>query len=332
MGRSGSRAQGGDGEVPGARSDPARLEAMAAYEDELRVRGRSERTLAAYLGDLRRLEADLPDGLGWAEVEPRHLRAHLAARLAAGAGRRTQARALSAMRGFFRFLRRTGRISADPCAALRSPRLGRRLPQVLSVREAAEGVERPPADSPLGLRDRALLELIYASGLRVSEAAGLTLDAVDTARREVRVMGKGGRERIVPLGGAAARALDRYLAEARPRLAGDGADAADRHVFLSRRGAPLGVRDMRRRVVRWLGRPGRRIGPHTLRHAFATHLLEGGADLRAVQEMLGHASLSTTQIYTHVSRAHLKAVHARAHPRAGRARGGEGDGGGRGAP
>lgn len=300
------------------RPDAARAEALDAFAEELRVRGRGEQTRIAYLGDLRRLDGDLPSGLGWEGVAVSHLRAHLAHRLAEGVSRRTQARALSAMRTFFRFLRLTGRLAQDPTAALRSPKVGRRLPTVLSVRETAEGLERPPADSALGLRDRALLEILYGSGLRVSEAAGLTLDALDTERREVRVMGKGRRERIVPLGGAAARALDRYLAHGRPELLRAGRGRADApYVFVNRFGGRLGARGIRRRVVAWLGREATAVGPHTLRHAFATHLLEGGADLRAVQELLGHASLSTTQIYTHVSRARLKTVHAKAHPRGG---------------
>ena len=306
--------------------DALRAEAMLAFAEELRVRGRGERTILAYLGDLRRLDADLPSALAWSDVEVRHLRAHLAHRLGEGVGRRTQARALSAMRTFFRFLRLTGRIVADPTRAVRSPKVGRRLPTVLSVRETAEGLERPPADSALGLRDRALLETLYGAGLRVSEVAGLTLDGLDLAVREVRVMGKGRRERIVPLGGAAVRALTRYLALARPELVRARSGPPTQNVFVNRFSGPLGARGIRRRVVVWLGGREVPIGPHTLRHAFATHLLEGGADLRAVQELLGHQSLSTTQIYTHVSRAHLAQVHAQAHPRGGRR---PGEGGGR---
>ena len=298
--------------------DAARAEALVAFAQELRVRGRSETTRSAYLGDLARLDADLPAGLAWSNVEVRHLRAHMARRLEDGVSRRTQARALSAARTFFAFLRLTGRSAQDPTTSVRSPKVGRRLPTVLSVRETAEGLERPPIDSPLGLRDRALLELLYGSGLRVSEAAGLDEEALDLDAREVRVLGKGRRERIVPVGGAAARALARYLRESRPVLLRERKSGpATKRLFVNRFGGPLGARGIRRRVVAWLGREGRAIGPHTLRHAFATHLLEGGADLRAVQELLGHASLSTTQIYTHVSRARLSEVHAHAHPRGG---------------
>jgi site-specific recombinase XerD len=319
MKHSAARTDTARGDHPPARPDPARAPALKAFAEELRVRGRGEQTRIAYLGDLGRLDADLPAGLGWEGVEVRHLRAHLAHRLADGVSRRTQARALSAMRTFFRFLRLTGGVAEDPTTSVRAPKIGRRLPTVLSVREAAEGVERPPADSPLGLRDRALLEVLYGSGLRVSEAAGLTLDALDLEGREVRVMGKGQRERIVPLGGAAVRAIRHYLRQARPELLRGRATAASvSHVFVNRLGGPLGARGIRRRVVLWLGHDGAKVGPHTLRHAFATHLLEGGADLRAVQELLGHASLSTTQIYTHVSRARLASVHAEAHPRGGR--------------
>lgn len=312
--RTGVRPTDADGgrSVP----DPVRSEALDAFADELRVQGRSEHTRTAYLGDLLRLDADLPSGLPWSGVELRHLRSHLAHRLEQGVSRRTQARMLSTARTFFRFLRLTGRIADDPSAALHAPKLGRPLPEVLSVQETAIGLERPPLDTPLGLRDRALLELLYGAGLRVSEAVGLRLGDLDLARCEVRVMGKGRRERLVPVGGAALAALERYLAEGRPALlTRGGSKPAAQALFLNRWGGALGTRGVRQRVVAWMGRPGRRIGPHTLRHAYATHLLEGGADLRSVQELLGHASLSTTQIYTHVSRARLKEVHARSHPR-----------------
>lgn len=318
---SGAARKVGRSDAPDRRTgpDPARSAALQAFDDELRVQGRSGHTRTAYLGDLSRLDADLPQGLPWDQVQLRHLRAHLARRLEQGVSRRTQARALSTVRTFFRFLRLTGRIAMDPSAALHAPKLGRPLPEVLSVIEASDGMERPPAGSALGLRDRALLELLYGAGLRVSEAVGLRLTDLDLSRQEVRVLGKGRRERVVPVGGAAISALSRYLDEGRPELLQGRTDGGAREpaVFLNRFGRALGARGVRMRVVVWLGRPGRRIGPHTLRHAFATHLLEGGADLRAVQELLGHRSLSTTQIYTHVSRGRLKAVHAMAHPRGG---------------
>ncbi len=225
-------------------------------------------------------------------------------------------RKLAALRTFFRFARSRGALAIDPAAGMRAPRRGRRLPRVLSPEEAERIVETPGARArPLALRNAALLELLYGSGLRVGEAAGLDIAALDRVLGTVRVRGKGGKMRIVPVGGPALEALARYLEGGRPRLA---AEARTARLFLNAHGGPLSTRSMRavvRRAARLAELPGR-VTPHTLRHTFATHLLDGGADLRAVQAMLGHARLGTTQIYTHLSLERLRVLYERAHPRA----------------
>jgi integrase/recombinase XerC len=237
--------------------------------------------------------------------------AHLQGRYApAGAARR-----LAALRAFFRFGVRRGWLPASPAAGLRGPRRRRRLPAVPRAEEAAAAVEAPPAGTPLGLRDRALLELLYGSGLRVGEACALDLGCLEPGGALLRVRGKGGRERLVPVSGCATQALAAYLAAGRPRLAGPESGPA---LLLGARGRRLDPRSARAAVHRAGGAAGLRAGlhPHALRHAFATHLLDGGADLRAVQEMLGHARLSTTQVYTHLTRRRLRTAYDGAHPRA----------------
>jgi integrase/recombinase XerD len=230
-----------------------------------------------------------------------------------GIGARTQARRLSALRGAFRFAVASGVVSESPLADLRQPRQRRRLPWTLSEAEterlldAADRTRTP-------MRDRALLEVLYGSGLRVSEALGLTIDAVHLVEGALRVVGKGDKERVVPLGRPAKRAIERYLESERPRLETSG---RRRQVFLSPRGRPLtrqAVLALVRRLALAAGLE-RAPSPHGLRHAFATHLVERGADLRSVQSLLGHASISTTEVYTHVSRAHLRDVHQLHHPR-----------------
>ena len=230
-----------------------------------------------------------------------------------GIGARTQARRLSAIRGLFRFAVSEGVIGESPLADLKQPPQGRRLPSTMSEKE----VERLLAAADrtgTPLRDRALLEVLYGSGLRVSEALGLTLDRLHLDESAVRVVGKGERERVVPLGRPAKRALERYLDVERPRLERAGA----RHeIFLSPRGSKLSRQAIFALVRRLAEAAGLEVAPspHGLRHAFATHLVERGADLRAVQSLLGHASISTTEVYTHVSRAHLRDVHGEHHPR-----------------
>lgn len=283
-------------------------------------RGRRENTVAAYQGDALDLARTCVD---WGIVHPAEvgrltLRRYLATLAERDLARATIARRSSVARTWFGLLARRGVVPADPAATLESPRAGRPLPRVLRVDEVARLLVAPDADTPTGLRNRALLELLYASGARVSEACGLDLDTLDLPQRQVRLAGKGGKERIVPVGTPALAACRRYLAEGRPHLLGEQATSA---LLLSTRGQRLGVRDARTAVDRAARAAGLgHVTPHTLRHAFATHLLDRGADLRQVQELLGHSSLATTQRYTHLSRGRLQEVHARAHPRGRAAR------------
>ncbi|NLO28317.1 MAG: tyrosine-type recombinase/integrase [Actinobacteria bacterium] len=230
--------------------------------------------------------------------------------------RATVARKLSVVRSFLRFCEENGLIESSPAAGVGSPKLPRRLPQVLSPEQVSTLLEAMGGTKPLDLRDRALFELVYSSGLRCQEALDLRLRDLSFESCEIRAKGKGRKVRIIPVGEVALRALERYLQEGRTRLI-TGATQED-HVFLSRTGRPLSSSDVRRRLARHLARAGVPSGtsPHTLRHSFATHLLEGGADLRVIQELLGHSSLRTTQVYAHVSAGHLRKTYRRAHPRA----------------
>ncbi|MBF4763202.1 tyrosine recombinase XerC [Nocardioides islandensis] len=296
--------------------------ALAAFERHLAVeRDLSAHTVRAYLGDVSsllghaaRLGRDDPG-----DVDLRTLRSWLANQQVTGRSRTTLARRATAARVFTAWLARTGRASADHGASLGSPKQLRTLPPVLRADEADQLV-RNAADaaddgSPLGLRDAAMLELLYATGIRVGELVALDLDDVDRERNLVRVFGKGRKERSVPFGHPAARALDRWVTEGRAALMTDGAGGA---LFLGARGRRIDQRAVRtlvhRRIAEVPGAPD--IGPHGLRHTAATHLLEGGADLRAVQELLGHASLATTQLYTHVTTDRLRRAYQQAHPRA----------------
>jgi len=227
------------------------------------------------------------------------------------------ARKLSALRSFFRFLEREGAVEVNPAAELSAPRFRRHLPSYLPVDDAFRLLERPRADGLLGLRDRAVLEILYSCGLRVSEAESLDLSSVRQGDRLVSVVGKGNKERILPIGRTALQALARYLDAAGPLRKRLGKDGPDAPLFLNRGGGRLTARSIRRLVKRYageIGLPGD-ISPHSVRHSFATHMMDGGADLRAVQELLGHASLSTTQIYAHVSLDRLMEVYDKAHPR-----------------
>lgn len=298
------------------------------YLDHLRLeRGLSARTVEAYA-------ADLAAWLEYAGIAPpvtaadlgrlgtRDLRRWLGHLEVQGLTRSTVARKLAAVRGLFRFAVREGLLPENPAARMASPRRSRHLPRAYTVEEAAAVMAAAGDGTPAGLRDRAILELLYGCGLRVSEVSGLDLEDVDLDGCWLRVYGKGRKERVLPLVGAAREALARYLERGRPELArartrgGRPAQDGDA-VFLNRFGGRLSPRGVQLIVAR-AGRVVARVRahPHLLRHTFATHLLDGGADLRAVQELLGHASLSTTQLYTHVSRARLRAVYERAHPRA----------------
>jgi integrase/recombinase XerC len=301
----------------------ALLDAFAAH---LRWERRlSEHTVAAYRRDVAQLASFLHrNGESLAAAEYPLLRRFLAQQHTLGYARASIARRVGAIHTFYRWAVADGRLAHDPSLLLGRPKVVNRLPTVLRPRDASALVEAPseprgePLDDPLGLalalRDRALLELLYGSGLRVAEATGLTVQAVDLRRGRVLVRGKGEKEREVPMSDDAVDAMAAWIARGRPALAASGSDA----VFFNRRRKPLGPRDARRVVERYGERllPGRRVTPHTLRHSYATHLLEGGADIRAVQELLGHASVATTQRYTHVSRARLFEAYDRAHPRA----------------
>jgi len=232
----------------------------------------------------------------------------------------TIARRLAALRGLFRVQMELGAREDNPAELLSSPKKAQRLPRVLKASEVAALLDSIPAATPLDLRDRALFELAYACGLRAEELVNLDLDSVDFDSESVRVEGKGGKTRLVPVGEHARTALERYLARSRPELAGER--PTDPALFLSKSGRRLSTSDIRRRLTGWARRAMARspalarAHPHALRHSFATHLLDGGADLRAIQELLGHATISTTQVYTRVESARLRSTYSRAHPRA----------------
>jgi integrase/recombinase XerC/integrase/recombinase XerD len=254
-------------------------------------------------------------GLEPAEVSPRVLRRYAAVLSDSRAVATTVARKLASLRAFYRALREHGAVAQNPADLIPAPKRPRSLPRVLRPDEMAAVLDRIPASTPLELRDRALFELAYASGLRAEEIVTLEVASVDFDGEALRVEGKGGKTRIVPAGEPALRAVARYLERARPALDQRDGEAA---LFLSRSGRRLSTSDVRRRLRVWARHAEVQggVSPHTLRHSFATHLLEGGADLRAIQELLGHASISTTQIYTRVESARLKSAYAKSHPRA----------------
>jgi len=297
-------------------------DALAGFERHLAVeRDLSPHTVRAYLTDLTGLAAHASRSgrTDPADLDLRLLRGWLANQQVRGRSRATLARRATAARVFTAWLARTGRAPQDAGASLGSPKARRTLPPVLRTDEASALVERAAEEAaelgPLGWRDAAILELLYATGIRVGELVGLDLGDVDRERNVVRVLGKGRKERSVPFGHPAAAAIDRWLSDGRPALAGPDAGAA---LFVGARGGRLDQRAVRtlvhRRIAAVPGAPD--IGPHGLRHTAATHLLEGGADLRAVQELLGHASLATTQLYTHVTTDRLRRAYRQAHPRA----------------
>ncbi len=295
--------------------------AIRAYLKHLHLdQNCSPETIRAYASDLGEFAAFAAKELG-GEADPRRadrllIRGFLGRLHERGVKRSTVARKLAALRSFFRYLKRLGKVAGNPAEAVSTPRQERRLPKQLSVGEMSQLLEMPDDSAPLGARDRAILELLYASGLRVSELTALEFDDLDLSEGMVRVRGKGRKERLVPVGSQAVKAIRRYLrrrSELEPRP-GSGKDA----LFLNFRGTRLNVRSVRRLLNHALESAAitRKISPHVLRHSFATHLLDAGADLRSIQELLGHASLSTTQKYTHVSTDRLLKAYGKAHPRA----------------
>ena len=280
-------------------------------------RGLSRNTLEAYRGDLLQLGAFLARcGVGVLEAQHGDLAAFIA-ELAGAASAATLGRKVACVRSFYRHLRREGLIAHDPTAELRGPRKTQRLPRVLTRQEVAKLMGEPKGTEPRALRDRALLEILYACGLRVSEAIGLELADVDLEERMLRARGKGSKERLVPIGRQAASALRAYCVRGRPALLGARAES---RLFVNHRGSPLSRQGLYKIVQRHARGAGleARMSPHTLRHSFATHLLAGGCDLRSLQEMLGHADLATTQLYTQLSAERLKDAYFSAHPRATR--------------
>jgi site-specific recombinase XerD len=321
------------GEAAGQTTDPV----LARFLRSLAARDASPHTQRAYktaVGSY--LEWLAARGTDWRRPTRPDLRAYLGV-LGEGRARSSVAQRLAAIRSFHRWATRSDLAPGDPWGAIATPRLPRRLPRVLEVEQVdallavvEADIEAVPGDDPdhaalrlaLALRDRALVETAYAAGLRISELASATLGALDLRRGEIRVLGKGRKERIGLLGRPARRAIAEYLEDGRPVLLERraGAEPPPVEIFLNHLGGPLGVRGLRYRFDRLCARAGLPVGvsPHTLRHSFATHLLDGGADLRVVQELLGHENLATTQIYTHVSPGRLQAAYREAHPRARR--------------
>ena len=296
--------------------------ALDEYMSHLRIeRGASPRTAEAYRRDLEGYLAFLDgQGIGSFEAVTREVVVAYEGSLAEeGLAATTVRRRISAVRGYHKFLVREGLAAGNPAEAVDAPRAAERLPDVLSIEEVGRMLDTYIDERPSGLRDRALLEVLYGCGLRASEICGLNLDNLYLDDGFLRVFGKGAKERIVPIAGAADRALRTYLADGRPSLArgaGNGAVDAQAAVFLNQRGGRLG----RQSVFNLVRKAGAAINrydlhPHTLRHSFATHMLKGGADLRVLQEILGHADMSTLQVYTHLDRTHLHEEYAHAHPR-----------------
>jgi len=292
-------------------------EAIALLGEDMQRRDAGARTRRAYETDLAQF-ADWASAqaLAPADVGPKAVRRYIARLSEQGAAASTSARKLAALRALFTSQREHGRIAHNPADLVSTPRRPAHLPRVLSAREAARLLDAIPARSALELRDRALFELAYSCGLRAEELVSLRMGDIDYDAEQLRVEGKGRKTRIVPVGEPAIAAVRLYLDRARSKLSEPAAPSDA--LFLSKSGRPLGTSDVRRRLRTWTSRAGVGEGasPHALRHSFATHLLDGGADLRSIQELLGHASVSSTQIYTRVESARLKSAYARSHPRA----------------
>jgi len=299
--------------MPGNQPAPDQL--VDAYVTHLRVEvGASAHTLRAYSTDLGRyLEWCDRNSVAALQATHRQIRMYLAELDRARYARKTIARRLSSLRGWYGYLAENGIVSSDPTEILSAPKPEKRLPKTLAHDELEALLDAPDATSPAGIRDRALLELLYATGIRVSELSGMDVGDFDPAAHQVRVMGKGAKERIVPVHPAAEARLRAYLLDARPKHVKAPTEA----LFLSSRGNRMSTDAIRRVFKQHLATASASSGlsPHTMRHTFATHMLEAGADLRTVQELLGHVALSTTQFYTHLSAKRLQEVHERAHPR-----------------
>jgi site-specific recombinase XerD len=290
--------------------------AMRRFDRDLQRRGAAERTRRAYGVDIAELASwAAAQGLDPAAISYRVLRGYAARQSDRGAAPRTLARKLASARAFFRSMVEHGDLAANPADLLPAPKLPQTLPRTLKPTDVAALLDKIPATTPLEVRDRALFELAYACGLRAEELVNLDATGVDFDGEQVRVEGKGAKTRFVPAGEPALAALSRYLERGRPALSGTNGDPA---LFLSKSGRRLSTSDVRRRLRVWARHAAAQgaVHPHALRHSFATHLLEGGADLRAIQELLGHSSISTTQVYTRVESARLRAAYLRSHPRA----------------
>lgn len=291
-------------------------EALVAFDRDLRARSLAERTRRAYGVDLGQFvewanQRDLEPG----KVRHRDVRRYGAGLSSDGAAAATVARKLAAIRGLFDFLVRTERVGQNPADLVSSPKREEKLPRVLNGEQMRSLLERIPTRTSLELRDRSMLELAYSCGLRCEEIVNLNRDSFDFETEQLRVLGKGSKERLLPVGEPAKRALQRYLERGRHALSTDPRELA---LFLSKSGRRLSNSDITRRLSLWVREAALAAGvsPHSLRHSFATHLLEGGADLRTIQELLGHASISTTQVYTRVDAARLREAYAATHPRA----------------
>ena len=305
---------------------PAWGQVLRELAADLRRRAVSGNTVTAYMNDSRQLARWATSaGVEPQSVDLKVLRRYVATLSARGQAPSTVARKLAAVRALFRVQTQLGRIAQNPADLVAAPKRPKTLPRVLKAEEVELLLDRIPATTPLQQRDRALLELAYSSGLRAEELVTLEVGAIDFDAETVRVEGKGGKTRLVPVGEHALAAIARYLERARPALRtehGDGPAAQREPMFLSKTGRRLSTSDVRRRLRTWTRMTQGRAPalaqahPHTLRHSFATHLLEGGADLRSIQELLGHATISTTQVYTRVESVRLRAAYARAHPRA----------------
>jgi site-specific recombinase XerD len=290
--------------------------ALVDYDRDLRARSAAERTRRAYAVDLAGfVDWAEAQGLGPGDVRHRDVRRYAAGLSSADAAPATVARKLASIRGLYGYLVRTERAGQNPAELVSSPKRAERLPKVLTTEQVRSLLERIPAHTPLELRDRAMLELAYSCGLRCEEIVSLDEGALDFETEQLRVIGKGSKERLLPVGEPAQRALRRYTERGRRALV---TDPRERAMFLSKSGRRLSNSDVTRRLALWTREAAIAAGvsPHSLRHSFATHLLEGGADLRTIQELLGHASISTTQVYTRVDAARLRDTYAASHPRA----------------